>query len=203
MLLKERNYSVLIASASERTAAELSAVLIEPRYGPIRFASDAGSAKRAFGDREYDCVIIDSPLPDDAGLRLAKDMAASRETAVLLLVRAELYEDAYEAVVEHGVFVLSKPLYGPMLSFALGWMESARERLRKLARKTVSVEEKMEEIRVVNRAKWLLITKLGLSEERAHRHIEKQAMDRCMAKRAVAEEIIRRYAGEGIPKDHA
>ena len=53
----------------------------------------------------------------------------------------------------------------------------------------------MAEIRIVNRAKWLLITEKHLSEPEAHRYIEKQAMDRCLPRREVAEEIIRNSTG--------
>ena len=52
----------------------------------------------------------------------------------------------------------------------------------------------MEEIRVVNRAKWMLISKCGMTEEDAHRFIEKQAMDRCVPKKEIAETIISKYS---------
>ena len=55
-------------------------------------------------------------------------------------------------------------------------------------------EEKMQEIRIVNRAKWFLITELKMTETDAHRYIEKQAMDRCVSKKEIAEEIIKTYA---------
>ena len=55
-------------------------------------------------------------------------------------------------------------------------------------------EEKMQEIRIVNRAKWILITELKMTETDAHRYIEKQAMDRCVSKKEIAEEIIKTYA---------
>ena len=66
--------------------------------------------------------------------------------------------------------------------------------MRKSEKKALSIEEKMEEIRIVNRAKWLLISELKMDEQGAHRYIEKQAMDRCISKRIVAEEIIKTYA---------
>ena len=47
----------------------------------------------------------------------------------------------------------------------------------------------MAEIRLINRAKWALIERQGMSEQDAHRYIEKQAMDRCVPKRVVAEEV--------------
>ena len=51
----------------------------------------------------------------------------------------------------------------------------------------------MEEIRLVNRAKWILIEQLKMTEAEAHRFIEKQAMDRCSAKREIALGIIKTY----------
>lgn len=77
---------------------------------------------------------------------------------------------------------------------AFHWLESARERLRQLEKKSISIEEKMAEIRLVNKAKWLLISELHMSEPDAHRYIEKQAMDRCVGRRCISEEIIRTYS---------
>jgi response regulator NasT len=81
-----------------------------------------------------------------------------------------------------------------MLALALDWMEVTIKRLRKIQKKTLSFEEKMVEIRVVNRAKWILISELKMEEPDAHRYIEKQAMDRCISRREVAEEIISTYS---------
>ena len=55
------------------------------------------------------------------------------------------------------------------------------------------MEEKMKEIRLINRAKWVLIDELKMSEADAHHYIEKQAMDRCVSRREIAEEIISTY----------
>lgn len=52
----------------------------------------------------------------------------------------------------------------------------------------------MAEIRLVNKAKWLLISELKMSEPDAHHYIEKQAMNRCISKRFIAEEIIKTYS---------
>ena len=76
---------------------------------------------------------------------------------------------------------------------ALSWMESSRERLRQFEKKSLSIKEKMAEIRLVNKAKWILISKLEMNEPDAHRYIEKQAMDRCITKQIIAEEIIKTY----------
>ena len=51
----------------------------------------------------------------------------------------------------------------------------------------------MEEIRLVNRAKWILIEQLKMTEADAHHHIERQAMDRCVSKKEIALGIIKTY----------
>ena len=194
MSLKERFYSVLVVSAADKLNIALSDLLKESRYQPIRFVSSISAGKRAWSERSYDFVIINSPLPDDTGTRFAIDIESSKGAVVLLLIRAELVDDTRDRVVEHGVFTLAKPLSRPVFTLALEWMESARERLRKLEKKTLSVEEKMEEIRLVNRAKWLLISRMEMDEPQAHRYIEKQAMDRCVSKKEIAEDIIKTYS---------
>ena len=45
----------------------------------------------------------------------------------------------------------------------------------------------------MNRAKWLLIECLNMTEAEAHRYIEKQAMDLRISRREAAENIIKTY----------
>ena len=194
MSLKERVYSVLVVSAAEKLNIALSSLLAEAHCSPVRIVTHVSAAERAWSDQQFDFVLVNSPLPDDAGLRFAIDAGGAAGTVVLLLARAELYDDVRDKVAEHGVFTLAKPVNRAALTLALGWMSSARERLRRMEKKTLSVEEQMEEIRLVNRAKWLLISELKMDEPQAHRYIEKQAMDRCISKKEVAEEIVRTYA---------
>ena len=191
MSLKERVYSVLIVSAAEGFNDALSALLPTSKYSPTNFVSNISAAKRALAERAFDFVIINSPLPDDIGTRFAIDTGCSKETVVLLMVRAELQAEIYDKVAEHGVFVLPKPTSKPTMAIALSWLSSAREKLRKTEKKTLSIEEKMEEIRLVNRAKWALIESRSMSEEEAHRYIQKLSMDMCLSKKETAENILR------------
>ena len=194
MSLKEQVYSVLVVSAAEGFNEALSTLFPKAKYSPVCFVPSISAAKRAYAERSFDYIIINSPLPDDIGTRFAIDTCNLKGSVVLLMVRAELHAEIYDKVAEHGVFTLPKPTSKPTLVTALNWMSSARERLRKSEKKTLSIEEKMEEIRIVNRAKWLLISELKMDEQGAHRYIEKQAMDRCISKRIVAEEIIKTYS---------
>ncbi len=194
MGLEKRVYSVLVVSAAESFNSALASLLPESEYDPIQTVSALSAAKRATAQRDYDLILINSPLPDDAGIRFAIDLCATRSTVVLLLIKNDIHDEIYAKVAQHGVFTLPKPTSRASMLRALSWMASARERLRRFEKKTLSIEEKMEEIRIVNRAKWLLIRALSMNEEDAHRYIEKQAMDRCVSKKTIAEEIVKTYA---------
>ncbi len=193
MSLKENSYCVLIVTASEKLRDAVSSLLMELNYHSIQTETSVTAARRAILERPFDFVIISSPLPDDPGIRFAMELCDSGETVALLMVAAELSDEIYDRVAEHGVFTLPKPTSRAMLIHALNWMASTRERLRRYEKKTLSIEKKMEEIRIVNRAKWLLISVLKMSEPDAHRYIEKQAMDSCTTRREVAEDIIKTY----------
>ncbi|MEE1054310.1 MAG: ANTAR domain-containing protein [Acutalibacteraceae bacterium] len=193
MNLEEKVYSVLVVSAADNFNSSLQALLPDSKFAPVKFVANVSSAKRTLLEKSFDFVIINSPLPDDTGTRFAIDICSEKSGIALLMVRSELYTATYNKVVPHGVYLLPKPTAKPIVSQAVDWLIATRERLRRLDKKTVTIEEKMQEIRIVNRAKWMLIENMQIAEADAHRYIEKQAMDRCVSKRDVAEEIIKTY----------
>lgn len=194
MLFSEQTYSVLVVSTAQKFNDALTRMLPGTNYYPVTYVSSVSAASRELIGRSYDFVILNAPLPDDFGVRFAIEAAGRSGTVVLVLVREEVYEQTNAKLIPQGIFTLAKPIPTQLLQQGLRWMASARERLRRLEEKTTSIEEKMEEIRLVNRAKWLLISELKMSEPDAHHYITHQAMDRCTSKRAVAEEIIKLYS---------
>ena len=193
MSLEKRTYSVLVVSSAERFCASISKLLPESTYHRVDYVYNSQAAKRATLETSYDFVIINAPLADEFGTRFAIDVSKDKGVISLLIVKTEVYDDIYMKVYQQGVFCLPKPASTQMILQALQWMASARERLRKSEKKTSSIEDKMAEIRIVNRAKWLLIENLSMTEDDAHKYIERQAMDRCVTKKEIAENIIKTY----------
>ena len=191
MIFQERTYSVLLVSASERSRDAMRALLPVTDYYPVVCARSTGEARRRFSESSYDLALILTPLPDEFGSRLAMDICKSSDTGVLLFVKKDLYDDVYAKVMDSGVMVLPVPASTPMIEQSLRMLCAARERLRRMGEKQATVEEKIAEIRLVNRAKWILIEHLKITEAEAHRIIEKQAMDTRRSRREIAEKIIR------------
>ena len=190
MVFSDRTYSVLVVSAAQKFNEAFAEMLPGSEYYPVRFVGNIAAARREMVNKTYDLVIINAPLPDDFGTRLALYICENSGAGVLLLVKAEHYPDINGRVSPFGVLVLPKPASSQTVSQSLQLLCGTRERLRRMEQKTASIEEKMEEIRIINRAKLLLMEQLKMTEKEAHRFIEKQAMDRCVTKRVVAEQTF-------------
>lgn len=186
-----RTYSVLSVAAAEKFHTSLRELLPNGRYDPVHAVYDASEARRRMLETGYDVILISAPLPDEFGARLAQHAAEHTGAGVLMMVKSEYYSDVSEQLTPCGVLTLQKPTSPQMMLQCMELLCATRERLQRMEQKSASIEDKMAEIRLVNRAKWALIEKRGLTEQEAHRFIEKAAMDRCVPKRVIAEEILR------------
>lgn len=193
MATEEHVYSVLLVSAAEKFNKELLTILPKSRFDPVIVVDSISRAQRKVLERSYDLVIVNTPLPDDFGRKFAIDVCGNKATVAMLLVKSEIYGEIYSKMSPHGVMVARKPTTKVVMEQFFDNMCSVCERLHKLEKKKMSLEEKMEEIRLVNRAKWDLIKSCSMTEQEAHRYIQKQAMDLCQSKREVAENIIHTY----------
>ncbi len=186
-------YNVLIVSAAEKMNNVLRPLFAGGRFDNVLFVDSVASAQRIVAERDFDFVIVNSPLPDDFGKRFAADVCVDSESVSLMIVRSDLYDEISSSMSPRGVMVAKRPPDMAVYSQLIDAMCSVRERLRGVRKKTVTLEEKMEEIRLVNRAKWALIKSCSMTEEEAHRYIQKQAMDMCLSKKETAESILKTY----------
>ncbi len=193
MVFQSNTYSVLLVSASEKFNTATLPLLPPTDYWPVTLAGSVGEARRRLVDSSFDLILVNTPLPDDIGVDFSAEACAESDAGVLLLIKNELYEETYYRVLPSGVITLSKPTTVQMISQNLRVLCAMRERLRSMRRRQATVEEKIEEIRLINRAKWLLIENLHMTEPDAHRYITRQAMEQRTGKREIAEGIIRTY----------
>lgn len=190
MVFQPNTYSVLVVASSKKFHEALGEILPVTDYYPVERAFSAAEARRITLDRSFDIVLISSPLSDESGTTLAEDLCASSETAVLMLSPGEIYEELHYKLLPSGVATAPKPTSSRLMAYSLRLLAAMRERLRKTGEKRRSVEDKIEEIRLVNRAKWALIEKKGMTEAEAQHYIERLSMDRRISKSAAAQFIL-------------
>ena len=121
------------------------------------------------------------------------DICTRYTSGVLVITPGEVSDDITERVIDYGVVVLAKPLTNRALARNLRHLIAIQNKIRETEKKVLTLEERIRELRVINQAKCILIEKEHMTEEEAHRHLTKEAMDRCISKKALAEEIIERW----------
>ena len=191
MVFLDETYRVLFVSSSKKYNDAVLPILPPSDFYPVTVVGSISEARQRLSGGEYDIVLINAPLPDDMGVELAMEISQDHDTAVILLIKNELYEATYHKVLSSGVILLAKPTNLTMIQQSLHAACALRERLRQMRDRQVTVEKKIDEIRLINRAKWLLIECLNMTEQDAHDYIIRQAMEQRKSKREIAENIIR------------
>ena len=136
-MLDER-YTVLLISATDKARKNLSAVLAYNGFKQILSASTAGTARRIASDRPIDLAMINSPLSDDFGVNLAKDLE-KKNISVLLFVSKDVFEQVAAKVEPEGIVVLAKPMVKGELDQAIRITRVMRGKMTKLEARASSM----------------------------------------------------------------
>lgn len=183
------SHSVLLVTKDTKISALISAMLIQPMFD-LHIETDFNSARRRCSEMVYNIILVD--FADGEGTDFATDVSDSTST-ILLLTPNQYFEQISYKVESFGVLTITTPFdqfyFYNMIKIAI----AVQYKIQVMSSQTTKLKEKMEEIRLVNRAKMLLMQNLSMSEQEAHRYLEKEAMDRCQKRTAVAEQIIRTY----------
>jgi len=183
----------LIVSTSEKSVAFFTGMLNAAGCGAITVSKTGAEARRLFHDRDFDIAVIYVPLPDETGESLSRFIVSKESAQAILVVKSEHFDEMSAATENEGVLVVARPVDRTVFWSALKLAKSAQNRLKKANAENSKLKRKIEDIRIVDRAKCLLISYLNMNEQEAHRFIEKQAMDMRSSKRAVAEGILTTY----------
>lgn len=181
--------SVMLVTKDEKISSQIMQMLVAPIF-EVSLCSDYNDARRKVGEVNFNIIIVD--VGDGEGTDFATDISENQAT-VLLLAPNHLFDQISYRVEAFGVLTLTKPFdqfyFYNMIKVAL----AVQAKVQRLMFQTIRLKEKMEEIRIINRAKMIMMSSLGMTENEAHHHIEKEAMNRGSKRIAVAEEIIRTY----------
>lgn len=185
--------SALLVSASEAQTKRIGALLTRARIVPFEHADSVRQALDLFDAGGIDGVLIAEPVTGSSGQELALQLKKRRCMAVLLLAEPT-HADAAAALLEQsGVLVLPNDAPESLIVQTIRLLAAVRIQLEQMQHKTEKLEAKVADIRIINRAKLLLVQHLQMTETEAHKYIEKQAMNTSKPRRTIAENIIRTY----------
>ncbi len=182
----------VIVVSSSKTAGE---ALLDFLRGSFKctpkIVESAYQAKTALeSDILTELVMINSPLMDESGIEFAEYVTGNTAANCILLVKAEAAEKLGERAEKAGVIIVGKPFSKTMLYQIVRTVDIAVARSAELYLRNAHLEEKINEIQTIDKAKFMLMEYKSMTESEAHAYIEQYAMNKRKKKSLAALAII-------------
>lgn len=181
---------VVVAEDDSMIRMDVVEMLSSEGYEVVGEAADGRRAVELTREHEPDLVLMDVKMPVLDGISAAEEIAAERIAPVVLLTafsQKELVERAREA---GAMAYVVKPYTAADLIPAIEIAVSRFDEIVALEDEVTEMKDQFETRKLVERAKSLLISRMGLSEPEAFRWIQKTSMDRRLSMREVADAIL-------------
>lgn len=135
-------------------------------------------------------VMINSPLMDESGVEFAEYVTGNTTANCILLIKAEAAEKIGERAEKAGVIIVGKPFSKTVLYQIVRTVDIAVNRSAELYLRNARLEEKINEIQTIDKAKFMLMEYKSMTESEAHAYIEQYAMNKRKKKSIAALAII-------------
>lgn len=185
----------ILVIASQKSTEHLCRLLSEIVCASVEKSFSAAEGKQALCNDAYDLVIISTPLPDALGFEFACSCANITTAGILLMISDDLTEEQKMQATSMGALVMKKNFYKTSFQKIIKSLTIAHGHPAGIRGECVQLQEKIEEIRMIDRAKEVLMERLILSEEQAYHYITKHAMDMRVTKIKVAQAVLYTYGG--------
>ncbi len=186
---------VVVAEDEALIRLDLVEMLTEEGYDVVGQAGDGEEAVRLTKELTPDLVVLDVKMPVLDGLSAAEQIGRAGLAPCVMLTafsQAELVERARDA---GAMAYVVKPFTRADLVPAIEIAVSRYAQIAALEAEVADLGERFETRKHVDRAKGVLMKKLGLSEPEAFRWIQKTSMDRRLSMREVADAVVSGMSG--------
>ena len=165
--------ALVVTSSDKAFTVVVQTLRLCGEYSVAR-AKDVLSARPLIGSRGFSVAVVCADSRDAVWRELARALAENGSGTVYLPC-AET-EDASAALCDVGVQLLTRPLTRGALYNALRTASGISARFASLVAENASLRDKLAAQKTISRAKCMLIQQ-GMSEQDAHKELEKRAME--------------------------
>lgn len=181
---------VVVAEDEALIRLDIVEILKGQGFDVVAEAGNGEEAVELTREHDPDVVLMDVKMPKMDGMSAAEAIAKDRIAPVVLLTAFSQKELVDRATEAGAMAYVVKPFTENDLIPAIEVAVSRYEQIKALEGEVSDLKEQFETRKLVERAKSLLITKMGLTEPEAFRWIQKTSMDRRLSMREVAETIV-------------
>ena len=182
---------VLVADDNPVVALGLAERLKTLGHEPLGPAGDGGEAIELARQSDADLYLFDIEMPKLDGLQAAEQLAAEGLRRPVVVITGIDDISLVERSIASGVSAyLTKPVDSRELQAALELAAARHEEFRVLEAEVERAQQALEDRKLVERAKGLLMSALNVSEQDAFRRLQITARERNMRLADVAARIV-------------
>jgi len=186
--------AILICAHKQENGDLLQSFLRRNGYLQTDVVKDVISAQRMLSLKTYALILVDIPFTSDVHeLSFLLSLNEADEAFVMAMVSRQQYDIVRNKTEKFGIFTIVKPIQKEFFTQVLGIGSAWFYRNHHIRKKQEQLLDKIKEIKLVDRAKCLLIEHEYMSEEEAHKRIEKSAMNERVNRKTIARRIIAQY----------
>lgn len=183
--------SIVIFSEQSETLDNITLAAGEFGFSDIS-VSEADGAVKLVSEKSFDMVFINAPLGNVYGLDIAA-AACKNGCGVILAAPSKHCGEIAKKLGCMNVFILPRPLSKAMLLQTFRFVALTTRNEAELCGEKTRLEQKLQDVKLIDRAKCVLVEVLKMSEADAHRQIQKQSMDRQVPQVVIAQDILKTY----------
>lgn len=188
-----KKYSVLIVSSRPSLYEIFCFLDVLNDICDYVYKTDLPSARSELAVTDFDLIIIDCRINNGSEFGFASETASSTSASIIILTPDSQNHFLREKAEPYGIFTIGIPTnHNTLIQTVMLALNTAKQKKNKYSDLSVYSEE-LEELKLINRAKLILIDHFKMTENDAHRYILKRAMDMKEKKVTVAEKIIKTY----------
>lgn len=188
---------VLVAEDEAAVAASLGKQLEELGHQVVGEAANGAEAVRLAAALRPEAIIMDIAMPDMDGIEAAREIARQGPLPVIFLSGFFDQELLHGVAEAGGMAYLLKPATASQLGAALSLAVERFGEMDDLRQQATRLSEALETRKLVARAKGALMERHGLTEQEAHRRMQKEASGRNMKLVDLARALLMAEAVEG------
>ena len=181
---------VVIAEDEAIIRLDLRETLENAGYEVVADTGRGDEAVKLVSEHKPEVVILDIKMPGMDGIQVAREIAATEDTAVVILTAFSQRELIDEAVDAGALAYLVKPYQQSDLVPAIEIARRRYQEMRELTDQAKTLEDRLKARKVIEKAKGLLIDGASLNEDEAFRFIQTRTMSERKTMLEVAEKII-------------
>lgn len=179
-----------IISKQDTTADTIRRILQSLGFDSISEISTGNEARRVMrSENAPELIIINTPLSDEFGSELAEATAEEADAKTILLCSGNIANDLADRLSAYDILVLSKPVDRDTLLSGISLLDADTALFTDID-ESDEVLRRINDIRLISKAKSALMKCMKFTEPQAHRYLEKQAMNSRCTRRKAAEKII-------------